>query len=240
MNLRVAALACLLAVLFALGANWVALLPLEVAAVAVSALSVWLLARNNPLGWWLALIGVTLYAVIFYRTRLFAEVGIQIVYFVTSLKAISIWLGGGENQTAKPVSRVSKRLIGLTLALGVVGVVALRLLLIELRGAAPFWDAVTTVVSLSAHLYLMERYVESWHQWVAVDVIYVPLYASRELYLTSGLYAVFLVMAIYGLFNFKRLYEQQQARLGAGLDQDSDNCGGMPPGGARAGETGNR
>lgn len=210
MNMRVAALACLLAALLAWGSNRVALLPLEVAAVAVSALSVWLLARNNPLGWWLALLGVTLYGVVFYRTRLFAEVGIQIVYFLTSLKAISIWLKGGEKQTAKPVSRASKRLMTLTLALSVVGVLVLRWILVELRGAAPFWDAATTVISLSAHLYLMERYVESWHQWVAVDIIYVPLYASRELYLTSGLYAVFLVMATYGLFNFQRLWKKQR------------------------------
>jgi nicotinamide mononucleotide transporter len=212
----------LLAALLALGANRVALLPLEVAAVAVSALSVWLLARNNPLGWWLALLGVTLYAVVFYRTRLFAEVGIQIVYFVTSLKAISIWLRGGEKQTAKPVSRASGRLMALTLALSVAGVVALRWMLIELRGAAPFWDALTTVISLSAHLYLMERYVESWHQWVAVDFIYVPLYASRELYLTSGLYAVFLVMATYGLLNFRRLWEEQQSLHGKNGGHDKD------------------
>jgi nicotinamide mononucleotide transporter len=86
----------------------------------------------------------------------------------------------------------------------------LQAVLSKLGGAAPFWDALTTVLSLTAQLYLMQRYLESWYIWILVDTIYVPLYASRGLYLTSGLYAVFFVMAAIGLYNFRNIYWQQQ------------------------------
>ncbi len=182
---------------------------LEAVAVVTSAWSVGLLARNNPLGWWIGLIGVITYAIVFYQVKLYADVGIQIFYFITSIQGILIWLKGGEHQMEKPISHLSKSQFIVSAIAFIPSVLGLRTLLIAIRGAAPFWDALTTVGSAIAQLYLMERYVESWYLWIAVDVIYIPLYASRGLYLTSGLYAVFLGIAISGLRHFQWLYKQQ-------------------------------
>jgi nicotinamide mononucleotide transporter len=185
---------------------------LETVAVVTYAWSVWLLARNNPLGWWIGLIGTALYGFVFYQARLYAEVGLQGFYFITSLQAIYIWLRGGQNHTQKPVGHISRKWLILTAILAIASIFALRSFLIVIQGAAPFWDALTTVMSLVAHLYLMGRLLESWYLWITVDVIYVPLYASRHLYLTSILYAIFGLMALGGLKNFQRIDREQQLK----------------------------
>lgn len=186
---------------------------MEVLAVVTGALSVWYLSRNQPLGWWIGLVSVAAFAVVFFRARLFAEVGIQVFYFVTSLQAIVIWLRGGDHGTPRPVTRLPLRTAVVTVPLVVVGVFGLRALLVELNGAAVFWDALTTVLSLTAHLYLMWRYVESWWLWLAVDVIYVPLYASRGLLLTSALYVGFFVLSAQGLRRFRAEVAEEPASL---------------------------
>ncbi|HEY9658027.1 MAG TPA: nicotinamide riboside transporter PnuC [Allocoleopsis sp.] len=183
---------------------------LETVAVVTYAWSVWLLARNNPIGWWIGLVGTALYGFVFYQAKLYAEVGLQGFYFITSLQAIYIWLRGGQNHTEKPVGHVSRKWVILTAVVAIASIFALRSFLIAIRGAAPFWDALTTIMSLVAHLYLMGRFVESWYLWITVDVIYVPLYASRHLYLTSILYAIFGLMALSGLRNFQRIDREQQ------------------------------
>ncbi|MEG5060088.1 nicotinamide riboside transporter PnuC [Microcoleus sp. A2-C5] len=185
---------------------------IEAIAAIASAWSVWLLAKNNSLGWWVGLIGVITYAAVFYQVKLYGEVAIQFFYLITSLQAIYIWLRGGENSTEKPVCRISQRWLILTAVLVTVAVFGLRTVLISLGGAAPFWDALTTILSAIAQLYLMERYLESWYLWIVADTIYVPLYASRGLYLTSILYAIFWLMAIYGLQNFQRIYSEQKLK----------------------------
>ena len=185
---------------------------IEAIAAIASAWSVWLLAKNNPLGWWIGLIGVIAYAAVFYQVKLYGEEGIQFFYLITSLQAIYIWLRGGENSTEKPVCRISQRWLILTAVLVAVGVFGLRTVLVSLGGAAPFWDALTTILSALAQLYLMERYLESWYLWIVADTIYVPLYASRGLYLTSILYAIFWLMAIHGLQNFQRIYSEQKLK----------------------------
>lgn len=183
---------------------------LEAIAVVTSAWSVWLLAKNNPLGWWIGLVGVIAYILVFYQVRLYGEVAIQLFYLITSLQAIYTWLRGGENQMEKPIDRIPPRWIPWIAGILTVSAIGLRSLLITLNGTAPFWDALTTAGSAIAQLLLMQRYLESWYLWIGVDTIYVPLYASRGLYLTSFLYAVFWLLAIGGLQNFKRIYSEQQ------------------------------
>lgn len=185
---------------------WVAvpLGPWEAVAVVSYAWSTWLLARNRPLGWWVGLVGVAAYIVVFYRVRLFADVGMQAFYLVTSVRAIYVWLRGGEGHTERSVGRVPGRWLAASAVLGAVGTVVLWQGLVAMRGAVPFWDALATVLSLVAQVYLMGRYVESWYVWIAVDAIYVPLYASRGLYLTALLYAVLLWLAFEGLRTFRR------------------------------------
>ena len=56
---------------------------------------------------------------------------------------------------------------------------------------------------------LNRKYVESWYAWIAADLVYVPLYAYKELYLTAGLYAVFLVMATMGLIHWRGTWRAQ-------------------------------
>jgi len=173
-----------------------------------------LLGKNLVIGWWIGIVGVVLYAIVFYQVQLYGEVAIQLFYLVTSLQAIYIWLRGGQNQTEKPIERIPRKKAIATFFLATVLVLTLQAVLSKLGGAAPFWDALTTILSLTAHLYLMQRYLESWYIWIFVDIIYVPLYASRGLYLTSGLYAVFFVMATIGLYNFRNIYlEQQRLKL---------------------------
>lgn len=186
----------------------VALAPMEAVAVVASAWSVWLLARNLAAGWWVGLVGVSAYAVVFVEQRLFAEVGLQAVYFVTSLQALWIWLRGGERRTERPVTRLPRNWRGPTLVALALSTAALVALLTWARGAAPLLDALVTTLSLAAQVYLMLRYVESWHLWVLVDVISVPLYAWRGLYLSSALYVVFGVMAYQGLRTFERAAEE--------------------------------
>lgn len=182
---------------------------LEAFGVVFFAWSVWLLAENNALGWWVSLIGVALYIVIFYQARLYGEILIQAFFFVTGIQGIYLWLKGGEGSSEKPISKVSQRVVFISVIAAIVCFFILRLVLIKLNGAAPIWDAATTVIAFVAQIYLINRWIENWYLWIVVDIIYLPLYLSRGLYFTSVMYAFLLILSIQGLLNFKRLYHSQ-------------------------------
>ncbi|MEA3208760.1 MAG: nicotinamide mononucleotide transporter [Chthoniobacter sp.] len=80
----------------------------------------------------------------------------------------------------------------------------LRELLLAIHGAAPFWDSLTTVLSLAAQYLLCQMRLENWWLWIVADLIYIPLYFSRKLPLTAVLYGVLLTMCVIGLREWKR------------------------------------
>jgi nicotinamide mononucleotide transporter len=48
------------------------------------------------------------------------------------------------------------------------------------------------------------KILEAWLLWIAVDVFYVGMFVYKELYLTAGLYAVFLYLAAIGFISWRR------------------------------------
>ncbi|PIP81734.1 MAG: nicotinamide mononucleotide transporter [Elusimicrobia bacterium CG_4_9_14_3_um_filter_62_55] len=173
--------------------------------------SVWLLAENKPLGWWIGLIGTVLYIWIFYVVWLPGEILIQAYFLATSLWGIWMWLHGGKNREPEPVTRASGRLLAGTAVVFALGWAGLFWAFTAMEGKVPLWDSFTTIVSFIAQYYLVKRCVESWHLWILVDIVYVPLYASRGLTVTAGLYAIFLWLAYRGLKNFQKEYRSAAA-----------------------------
>ena len=181
------------------------LTPLEIAAVAFTLVNVWLAVKENIWCWPFGIVGVVLYAVVNYQAKFYANAGLQIVYLVLSIHGWYEWLHGGVNRTELRMSAATARQWRACMISGVAGTAALILLLRWTTDAVfPFWDALTTAFSLVAQWMMNKKLVENWILWIAVDIIYVPLYFYRSLPLTAGLYALFCFMAWRGLVEWRR------------------------------------
>ena len=177
----------------------------EVLAAITGIISVYLSTRENIWSWPTELVNVSLYFVVFLEAKLYADMGLQVVYFALSLYGWYEWLYGGENRTELHVSRTSQAL-GVRLAVIGIGCAALlgTLLARFTDAALPYIDSATTSTSLVAQWMMTRKILENWAVWVAVDVVYIAMFVFKRLYLTAGLYTVFLVLAVMGYVQWKR------------------------------------
>ena len=179
--------------------------PLEGAAVLFGIVSVYLSVRENIWSWPTAIVNVTLYIFVFHRARLYADMALQVVYIAISVYGWYEWLHGGRGKSPLAVSRGTRRLAALLIAIGVAAAAILGTLLARYTNASlPYLDATTTTTSLIAQWMMARKILENWLVWVAVDVVYIGMFVYKSLVLTAGLYAVFLVLSLMGYFRWKR------------------------------------
>ena len=172
----------------------------EVLGFATGLVDVWLLVRQHILNWPLGILNVLLLMVVFWSAGLYADASLQIVYVLLGLYGWWAWRRGGERD-GELVVRSTTRAEWLALAgAGVVLTGGLWLFLDRLTGSTvPLADAVTTALSLLATYGQTRKLVENWWLWIAADLIYIPLYGYKDLWLTAILYVAFLILCILGL-----------------------------------------
>ncbi len=178
----------------------------ELIAAAVTLLAVYLTARQIIWCWPTALVSVTMYAVVFYQAKLYADMGLQGIYFLLSVYGWWAWLHGGEDHQSKlDVSLTSGRTRILLLVLATAFALVLGTALARWTDASlPFLDSALTSFSLAAQWLMAKKRLESWIVWLAVDFVYVGMFTYKALYLTAGLYAVLLLLAAIGLADWRR------------------------------------
>jgi len=179
--------------------------PYEGAAFLFGIVAVYLTVRENVWCWPTGLVNVGLSILVFGRAKLYADMGLQVVYVLLCLYGWYEWRHGGPGHGMLIVSRTPRQALLALAALGLTGGGLLGLALTRYTDASlPFWDSSTTAFSLVAQYMQTRKWLENWIVWIAVDLVYVGIYVYKSLYLMSGLYTVFLVLAVLGLLEWRQ------------------------------------
>jgi len=185
---------------------------LEFVAVVITLIAVYLTTRQVIWCWPLGMISVTLYALVFYQAKLYADMGLQALYFALAIYGWWAWLHGGEDHGELEVSLSSNRMRAVLALIGVVfGVVLGQTLNSFTDASLPFMDSILTSFSIVAQWMQTRKLLEAWLVWLAVDVFYVGMFLYKGLYPTAGLYAIFLYLAVLGFVEWRRSMDNSLA-----------------------------
>jgi nicotinamide mononucleotide transporter len=169
------------------------------------AASVLLAVRESAWNWPVGIANNILFLILFWRARLYGDALLQIVYIVISVFGWWNWLRGGVGHSEL---RISKATASTAIILSVATVAITALLVGILRrftdSVVPFWDGVTTALSLTAQYMLSRKLLENWWGWMMADVVYIALYCYKSLYLTGALYLLFFALCIRGYAGWKK------------------------------------
>jgi nicotinamide mononucleotide transporter len=173
-------------------------------AALLGAISVYLSVRQNIWSWPTAIVNVVVYAFVFYQAKLYADMGLQVIYAALSVYGWYEWLYGGANRTELHVTRTAPRLGAVLTLIALAGSAALGVFLRGATDAAlPFMDSFLSSTSLVAQWMMTKKKLENWLVWIGVDVLYVGMFVFKHLYITAGLYAVFLALAVRGYIDWR-------------------------------------
>lgn len=182
----------------------------EYVAALFGIVSVYLGTRQSVWVWPTGLVNVGLYILVFFEAKLYADMGLQAVYVGLCVYGWYHWLHGGDRGTALPVTRTSGRTLVVLAAVAVAASAALGATLASQTDASlPWLDSATTVVSLVAQWMMTRKLLEHWLVWIGVDTAYVGMFLYKALYVTAGLYLVFLGLAVLGYRRWRRDFTRE-------------------------------
>jgi nicotinamide mononucleotide transporter len=184
---------------------------LELIAAGLTILCVFQLTQQSIWNFLWGSIGVILYGYIFYSINLFADMTLQWGYFLPiQLYGWWYWYYKGDKvvdgrlqkdtlevTTAEPIEW-----FGMFVLIAAGTLVAGYLYHNYTSAHYPYWDSYILVASIIAQFLLSKKFLENWILWISIDLIAIPLYYVKGLYVTSGLYCILLLLCIKGLIQW--------------------------------------
>jgi len=180
---------------------------MEIFAAISTLVCVFLLNKQNILGWPIGIIAATLYIFVFWKNELIFQSSLQIIYILQSMYGWLYWkLKIQDNIVVKwknaDILAYTLLVIGVALSL----TQYIRFLGIEVS----MLDVITTLLALFANYLLSEKVLQSWYIWILVNILLIPLMISQELWWTVGLYSILLLNSIHASITWNKNYDTQR------------------------------
>jgi len=189
---------------------------IEIVAASLGVISVWYAKKANILVYPTGIVSVLLYVFICFKAQLYADMGINAYYFVFSVYGWIMWSRKNEDEEELPVTYSSRKTWLISIGVFIVSIFIIWGLLRIFKANdmvywstfVPYTDTFTTAVAILGMWLMAVKKVENWLFWMAADVVSVPLYLYKGLVFTSLQYFIFLVLAVMGYFEWRKLAKE--------------------------------
>ncbi|MEI7422519.1 MAG: nicotinamide riboside transporter PnuC [Prolixibacteraceae bacterium] len=167
--------------------------------------------KQHFLTWPVGLLNALFYIAVFFTSKIYADMSLQFYYVAISIYGWWCWYHGSATGDTLSVTRTSGTLwTKLVVVSGILFAGITYLLANYTDSQVPYWDGLTTALSIVATWMLAQKKIEHWLLWVFVDAISIGLFIYKELYPTTLLFLVYTVLAVYGYWEWRKELEPEK------------------------------
>jgi nicotinamide mononucleotide transporter len=184
---------------------------LELVAVILALLYLVLVIRQNIWCWFCAGVSAVIYVYLFFDAKLYMQSVLYAFYFAMAIYGWITWRSGQQGDSELPVARW-RATVHIYAILTIVAVAATNAyLLVSFTDAEhALVDAAITWAAIWATFLVARKVLENWWYWLVIDLASIFVYWSRDLQLTSILFAIYVIMIPFGLISWTRAWKEQQ------------------------------
>lgn len=185
----------------------------EYVAVIAGIVSVFFSRKENILVYPVGLISTIIYVYLSIEGALFGEAAVNFYYTVMSIYGWILWTRKDQQHHVilHITNSSAKEWMQHLLFFGFFYIVifsALTWLKTSFyANTVPGLDAFASATAFTGMWLMAKKKVESWYWWIATNITSIPLYFIKDYVLTSVFYFILLILAIFGLIEWKRRAE---------------------------------
>lgn len=184
--------------------------PIEFIAVISGIVSVWFSRKENIWVYPTGLLNTTFYIYLSFKGSLFGEAAVNLYYTIMSLYGWYLWTRTNKQHEKIVQITFSDRRewlleIGFFAVFYIVIFAALTYLKRDFAPEViPWADAFASATAFTGMWLMARKKVSSWYWWIATNMASIPLYFVKHYVFTSVYYSILLIMAVWGLIEWKR------------------------------------
>ncbi len=184
---------------------------LELAGLVFGLLAVWFLIKQNILTWPAGIIYIFISFVIFWRIQLYGDFILHVFFLILNVYGWLYWKKGNEKKELH-VTALTLKQNAILLGITTIGVVFFGYFLAHLPqlvygltpASVPYWDATTSILSVTAMWLTTQKKIENWYYWFAVDILACGIYMYKGIHFYSVLYGVYIILAVWGYLAWRK------------------------------------
>ena len=158
--------------------------------------------------------------VLYYQKGVYADCAMEFYYLSMTVYGYWRWARGSAAKQKLPIRHFPYRLVlPWLLIIAVVWGAIYWLLVTFTNSTVPLADSFTTALSIVGIWALAHKYLEQWFIWIAVDVVTCVLYFHKDIPFKACLYALYVVIAIFGYRKWRALMVKDDSSRMSRLQQ---------------------
>ena len=186
---------------------------LEFVAVIFGLLSVWFAKGNNILVYPTGILSTSIFVYLLIISELYGDASINGYFFIMSFYGWYFWTRKKSGEIINQIGRISlsEKIVSFFLfTLAIIVIFSIYYSFDKWRTISAYIDTLTTGIFFVAMWLMSRRKIEHWTFWIIGDVLSVPLYIYKGLFLTAIQYFVFTIIAIMGYREWKKIIQKHQ------------------------------
>ena len=186
---------------------------LEFVAVIFGFLSVWFAKGNNILVYPTGILSTSIFVYLLIISELYGDASINGYFFIMSFYGWYFWTRKKSGEIINQIGSISlsEKLVSFFLfTLAIIVIFSIYYSFDKWRTISAYIDTLTTGIFFVAMWLMSRRKIEHWTFWIIGDVLSVPLYIYKGLFLTAIQYFVFTIIAIMGYREWKKIIQKHQ------------------------------
>ncbi|MEP2026395.1 MAG: nicotinamide riboside transporter PnuC [Reichenbachiella sp.] len=176
-------------------------------------LAVWYLIKESILTWPAGILYVLVSFIVFWEIRLYGDLLLHVVFLALNIYGWYFWVYGKQSKNKDlPITTYHLKQNIYILLISILGIFVFGYFLAHIHSiwdhippaAVPYWDATTSVLSITGIWLMTKKKLENWYYWFIVDVLACGIYFYKGIYFYSFLYGVYIAMAVSGYLAWKK------------------------------------
>ncbi len=168
-------------------------------------LNIFLITRQSNWNFLFGFLNAAAFFFLFHHKKIYADMGLHFCYMAFQVYGFYQWRLGGTLHQGVHVKYANVRDFSMALAVMALLAGTLVYILSHYTDSTRIGlDATSSAICLVAQWMMSKKWIQNWWLWLIADVIAITLYLYKGLYLTSGLYTVYIIMCCIGLYQWHR------------------------------------